>query len=599
MRRMFLLVWLICALVMTTAFAQVDEIKEKIETRNPMIRVHLTKLGLEDRLDITLSTSYILKNQKGEILASFQPKSDLSFQLRDEGLYLYYEGMVLPLGNDINLERVNSQTKEGWRRTNFSTLYMGDLRLKVSDKKLMPILNIQVEDYLLGVVPYEMSNSFPLEALKAQAVAARTYALRNQNSDALYDVTDNTNDQVFYGYLTGNDRAEKAIRDTYGICGFDQEKLAQCYYAASNGGQMELPQTVWPSRETLTCYAFGEDPYDLENPESPVRKLTLQKKYKNGQAPYAIRSLVAELLSEKLSEFGYDTSPESIRVDEVLQVIADTPATLGSKKMTMIRLLLRISGRTRHEVRVQIADPDTEEVSLFSLPQTTDSPNSSPTFAPVVTVEPTASPQPVYGPFTPVDEDISLDIPIFPVAEEAFGMDILSHYDNEIWSVDETKDAFVIEARRYGHGVGTSQRGAQQMAQEYHKSYVEILNFYYPGMQLARFAEQMELTAQVDEALLSTAGPAPSPTPRPTLMPVTMEAKEGQYFASVTGISEDSSLNLRAEPSLNGKIVMRLYKGQRLLVAEECAQEGWVKVQTDSAEGYVVKSYLTQETAAE
>ena len=44
-----------------------------------------------------------------------------------------------------------------------------------------------MEDYLLGVVPYEMSDSFPLEALKAQAVAARTYALRSQNPTQPYD----------------------------------------------------------------------------------------------------------------------------------------------------------------------------------------------------------------------------------------------------------------------------------------------------------------------------------------------------------------------------------------------------------------------------
>ena len=76
-------------------------------------------------------------------------------------------------------------------------------------------------------------------------------------------------------------------------------------------------------------------------------------------------------------------------------------------------------------------------------------------------------------------------------------------------------------------------------------------------------------------------------------MPVTIEALEGQYYAEVTGISADSSLNLRSEPNLNGTILMRLYKGQKLLVMEECIEEGWVKVKTDAAEGYVVKSYLT------
>ena len=59
--------------------------------------------------------------------------------------------------------------------------------------------SLSVEDYLLGVVPYEMSNSFPLEALKAQAVCARTYALSHVQGDPYYDLEDTTNDQVFRG----------------------------------------------------------------------------------------------------------------------------------------------------------------------------------------------------------------------------------------------------------------------------------------------------------------------------------------------------------------------------------------------------------------
>lgn len=71
--------------------------------------------------------------------------------------------------------------------------------LTVENGTLVPILTLSVEDYLLGVVPYEMSDSFPLEALKAQAVCARTYALSHLNASRAYDVVDTTNDQVFKG----------------------------------------------------------------------------------------------------------------------------------------------------------------------------------------------------------------------------------------------------------------------------------------------------------------------------------------------------------------------------------------------------------------
>ena len=49
------------------------------------------------------------------------------------------------------------------------------------------VVHVYMEDYMLGVLPYEMDNSFPLEALKAQAVAARTYALKKMSVQAATD----------------------------------------------------------------------------------------------------------------------------------------------------------------------------------------------------------------------------------------------------------------------------------------------------------------------------------------------------------------------------------------------------------------------------
>lgn len=188
-----------------------------------------------------------------------------------------------------------------------------------------------------------------------------------------------------------------------------------------------------------------------------------------------------------------------------------------------------------------------------------------------------------------------LAAPIFPTVENAFGMNISGNFDNEIWSVVENEDSYVVEARRYGHGVGMSQRGAETMAGQYEKHFEEILSFYYPGMELKRFDLGETIAAPAPEVLSATAGPAPTVTPRPTLMPVTQQAGEGQWYALVTEIDDDSSLNLRSRPDLGGEILMRLYKNQKLLVLERCPEEGWVHVKTDSAEGYVMESYLTNE----
>jgi len=580
------------------SFSGAQEISN-VERRNQMIRVHLTRLGLTDRLDLSLTVPYQLELENGGKI--FIPaKSELGFLLRDGTIVLHYQGMSQTIGSKVTLRRADPSEGpyEGFYMTHFPALYMGDLELEIVEGKLRPILSIHVEDYLMGVVPYEMQNDFPLEALKAQAVAARTYAIRNQNQYDDYDVVDHTGDQVFRGYIEGNERAEQAIRETQGVCGFYKGKLAQCYYSASNGGQTELVQTVWPTRDDFGYYAFGEDPYDVENPASTVKQLVLNKKYTADEvAPYVLRKMIADKTKETLEEKGFDAAPESIRVDGVSSVIADSPNMLNSKRMTMLHLELQISVRRRQQANIRLIDNDTEEVSLFTVtePEQTPAVAFSSAFESVVTFEPTNTPEPVYSSFVQWPENVLIDLPIFPDAESALRLSINSNYQNEIWSVAETEKQFTIEVRRYGHGVGMSQRGAQMMADKYGKNYQEILAFYYPGMKLMRYPEQNRANVIVRELLAETPGPAPSPTPRPTLMPVTIKAGANQWFAKVTEISDGSSLNLRAEPALSSDILMRLYKGQRLLVLERCPQEGWVHVKTDTADGYVLESYLTRE----
>ena len=569
-------------------------------TRDQTVRVYLSRLNLSDRMDLTLISPYSVTTQQGARL-HFQAGSEVAVLLRDGALYLYYEGMSQLAGQSVTLLRDEAEGESGFRLTNYPALYAGDLQIDVVDGKVRPVLSVHVEDYLLGVVPYEMSDSFPLEALKAQAVAARTYALRSQDATQPYDLVDTTNDQVYRGYLPGNDKTEQAIRETRGVCGFYRDQLAQCYYSASNGGQTELVETVWPTDEDFGYYAFGDDPYDVANPDSVVRSFEMNKTYGEEEtAPYALRSLLATQLFDQLTALGYDPAPESVRVDGVSAVSVSGAASEDNKYMTRLTLTVSISGRTRKNAPVPVVDLNAEEVSLFEVVEETPSPTPTAVqttgFVPVVTVTPSPTPTPVYGPFTPIEEPFTLEMDIFPTAEKALGLDITAHYDNELWSVRETEDAFIIEARRYGHGVGMSQRGAQWMAAEHGKTYQEIIAFYYPGLTLMRYEDQPVQMTQPEAALAATPGPAPTPTPRPTLMPMTLTPQEGQWLATVTEIDDDSSLNLRSTPDLGGEILMRLYKGQQLLVLERCPQEGWVKVRTDVAEGYVVEEYLTAET---
>ena len=581
--------------------------EEAQQSAAPTVRVWLRRLGLTDRADLTLDGVYTAQLPSG-VEMSFPKGSQVTVLVRSGELYLFYEGMSLHAGTALQLIRNASESteSEGIRFVEGGNFYPGDLTLTLTDQGLLrPVCTLSVEDYLLGVVPYEMSNSFPLEALKAQTVAARTYVLRKRSLEGDYDVVDTTNDQVFRGYVSGYGNAEKAVEETYGVCGFYKGKLAQCYYAASNGGQTELVESVWPGSGDYGYYAVTDDPYDVENPYSVVKSITLQKSYTNEEhdiAPYGLRNLLATVLREELTALGLDPAPASIRV----HTISDVSLSGEGKRMDTLHLTVQISGRTRQDAPSPATDADQEEVELIlagSGETTSPLVAPSPTPSSEVTIEPStapsaapsATPAPVYGPFTVIEQPFTLDIPVFPTAEKLLAMSISSNYENELWTMVETDTAYRLEARRFGHGVGMSQRGAEWMAGRYQKTYQEILAFYYPGMSLMRYDFAENALPAAPEALAATPGPAPTPTPRPTLMPVSQQPAEGQWIALVTGIDNDSSLNLRSLPDLSGEIVMRLYKNQRLLVLERCEEDGWVKVRTDAAEGYVMESYLTAE----
>lgn len=568
---------------------------EQAGSRSQMVRVLLSRLNIVNRLDITLDGSYSMSNH-GQLNIVFDRGSEITLTLGEDSIRLYYQGIRFDVGDTLYFTRyqTDADQENGIRLTGESALYEGDLQLDIRDGVIRPILHINVEDYLLGVVPYEMSNDFPLEALKAQAITARTYALRKQDSAKEYDVVDTTNDQVFKGRLSGYQRTEQAVEETKGIVGFYKDKLAHCFYAASNGGQTALVEQVWGGGSEYGYYAVTDDPYDLENPSSVVKSFKIAKK-PDKMVAHGLRELLAEALNADLIAKGYDPAPESLRVDEVLEVSVDTPKfDEPSRVMTRMRMTLRYSGRTRLDAvtPVAVVDDDVEEVSLYAVQAT---PTVTPTVSETPVPTPTATPAPVYGKFEKVEEAVTLELPIFPKVERALGLDINTSSDNELWTVTEGKDVFTVQARRYGHGVGMSQRGAEWMAAKYHMSYADILKFYYPGMTLKQYSNSDGELPLLNEEQMATPGPRPTPTPRPTLMPLAAKPESGQWIGLVTEIDESSSLNLRATPDMAGDILMRLFKNQRLLVLERCGEEGWVKVKTDAVEGYVMEKFLTEE----
>ena len=125
--------------------------------------------------------------------------------------------------------------------------YRGKLMVKVSNGKLIVINDVDLEDYLRGVVPSEMPASWEYEALKAQAIAARSFALANLGKQARYgyDLKDNTEDQAYGGASAETNRTNKVIDETAGLVLTHDMKIISAYYSASAGGMTST--SAWGS----------------------------------------------------------------------------------------------------------------------------------------------------------------------------------------------------------------------------------------------------------------------------------------------------------------------------------------------------------------
>ncbi|MBO4954379.1 MAG: SpoIID/LytB domain-containing protein, partial [Clostridia bacterium] len=141
--------------------------------------------------------------------------------------------------------------------------YRGELVLHPSPDGAIVVVNrLDVESYLCGVLPYEMSTGWPLEALKAQAVAARNYVANNvgKHRSNGFDLCNTTHCQVYRGKTGEAEDCTQAVFDTAGVYLYYDGKPAQTFYFSSSGGKTENVKDVWGS--SFPYLVSVEDTYE-------------------------------------------------------------------------------------------------------------------------------------------------------------------------------------------------------------------------------------------------------------------------------------------------------------------------------------------------
>lgn len=125
--------------------------------------------------------------------------------------------------------------------------YRGHFQLVNDGLGLTVINDIPIEEYLQGVVPSEMPPSWEHDAHKAQAIAARSYALANLGKRAKhgYDLKDTPEDQAYGGASAETPQTNDAVTETEGIVLIHEGKIIPAYYSASAGGHTKDASQVW------------------------------------------------------------------------------------------------------------------------------------------------------------------------------------------------------------------------------------------------------------------------------------------------------------------------------------------------------------------
>lgn len=206
----------------------------------PEIMIGLSQSVSEVRLAATNGGLHVYEDPDKEPVLEISQEKELDIRILQDQLLLN--------GQTIKADRLIIQPDTtGFIMVNGAP-YRGYITL-LKKNGLTVINNIQVEDYLYGVVPKEMPSNWPAEALCAQSVAARTFALKNRkrHSEEGFDLCNTSHCQVYEGMSAEMRTTTEAVNNTRGEVLFYKGAIIDALFHTDSGGMTESSENVWGS----------------------------------------------------------------------------------------------------------------------------------------------------------------------------------------------------------------------------------------------------------------------------------------------------------------------------------------------------------------
>jgi stage II sporulation protein D len=205
------------------------------------------KIGLQDGIDRTYigasTPARVINVHTNRLLYTMGKMQGYEFRAYHSGIAIKIQGQYYNLATD----QVTLRPSSGGYISAKGRWYRGFFILENRNGSLVVINKIDIDSYIKGVVPSEMPSSWAHEAHKAQAIAARSYALANLGKRAGhgYDLNDTPEDQAYGGASAESYQTDKAVEETRGIVLIYNLKIIPAYYSASAGGHTVSSGDVW------------------------------------------------------------------------------------------------------------------------------------------------------------------------------------------------------------------------------------------------------------------------------------------------------------------------------------------------------------------
>ena len=334
------------------------------------------------------------------------------------------------------------------------------------------LLNVlDVEQYLCGVLPAEVGASWPDEALRAQAISARTYVLKQSMNRAEkgYDVVDTDSDQVYKGAGVETAKTNKAVSSTAGEILTYGKELAYTYFHSDSGGHTADISDVWGSK---IPYLTGVP--EVVSYKSPVS--TWNARISASKIQNAIKKITG-------ADIGNITEIQVSEVDEGGRAV--TMTFIGSKGSKTIKA---------SQFRTTI-DPRTLKSTMFTPSGGAFNVNNDLTPSGLVSQKSRQNTSSTSTGLTFDEEQRIAQLTAEGVFTSTELIDMLTNPDKKKnylqtglgrSTIEKSGSDFVFYGRGWGHGVGLCQWGAMAMAEQGYTA-EKILMHYYPGTSVRKF----------------------------------------------------------------------------------------------------------------